>query len=116
MRHWPNAELNQKSLIGEELMLGENLVDHLLGTPDEHSAATGAIGLEPSPGQRRPPSLPPDSRHHLGVRGIGFVGRLLRILRDVPMRIDADRQSGWVVSGATCRLAIELDQDRKSVV
>src|SRR5688572_1230205 len=116
MLHWPNAELNQKSLVGEELILRKNLVDHFLRTPDENGAAPRALGLESRPCERRPPSLAPDSRHHLGVGGIGFVGRLLRILRDVPMRVDADRQSGRVVSGATCRLAIELDQDRKSVV
>ena len=61
------------------------------GLPDEVRAAQRARRLEVVPVHRRPAALPPDLGHHRVERRPGRVGRLLRGVRDVPVRVDAER-------------------------
>ena len=50
--------------MAEDLVLEEDLLDHLLWTADEVGAAQGACRLELLPAHRRPAALASDLGHH----------------------------------------------------
>ena len=95
--------------MAEELVLPQDLVDHFLRSADEQSAARRPFGLELRPRDRRPPSLAPDARHDLGVRGKRDFDGALRRVGDKAVRVDADGQSHRIVAGSRGRFTVQLD-------
>ena len=75
---------------GQDLVLEEDLLDHLLRAADEVRAAQrrGCVVVGARP--RRPAALPADRVHRRRVRE-RLVERLLRRVRDVAVRVDAER-------------------------
>ena len=68
MRLGADLHLDEGALVAEDLVLGEDFGDRLVGRPDHQMAAGPKALIELRPGQRRPAALAADAAHHLGVR------------------------------------------------
>src|SRR5918997_1066255 len=110
-----DADLGHKALVAEELVLEEDLLDDLLGAPNEELAARRPPRLELGAAHRRPAALAADPVHHLGVGWEVLVARPLRRLGHVGVRVDADRQPPQVVAGLAGGLAVEPGERREAL-
>ena len=111
----PTLNCSSVALVAEQLVLEEDLLGDLLGAADEVRAAqrraTRRTARGVSGGQ---PRSRPMRAHHVGVRAGTIVGGLLRVVGDVAVRVDADRQLGsW--PAAADRLAVEIDERREAL-
>ena len=79
--------------MAEDLVLEEDLLDDLLRAAHEVRTPERARGLEVGPAHGRPASLPSDLGHHRVELRPGRIGRLLRGVRDEPVRVDAQGRS-----------------------
>src|SRR5207245_9333837 len=80
----------------------------------EQCAARPARLIEMRPRRRPPAALAADAVHHLGLRYVEIIGRLLRCLGDEAMHVEAGGECGWIVAGAPCSLAVDLEQRREA--
>jgi hypothetical protein len=83
VRHPADRELEEEAVVPEQLVLEEDLLDHLLGRPDEVRTAQHRGGVVVETLQRWPPALAADLVHRRGDVGERFVERALRRLGDV---------------------------------
>ena len=102
-RWWPNSSCWKRIFS-----------DDLLRAADSKRAARRAQLVELLARHRRPSPLAPDAVHHPGVGGEELVGRVLRAVGHIGVRVDADRH-GRVVPGIGRGLAVELDQRREAL-
>jgi hypothetical protein len=77
MRQGADAELDEEALVAEDLVLEEDLLDHLLRAADKGRAAECPRRLELGPSGRRLAALAPDAGHRFGKRRERLVSRLL---------------------------------------
>src|ERR1700694_5370140 len=105
-----DAHLNEKAIEPEKLVLVEDLRRDLLGRSDEVRAERTALGLEFLTSWWGPAALAPDLRHHIGVRAVRIVGRLIRIVPDKAVRVDAHAQLRRVVARAPAGFSVEIDE------
>ena len=98
--------------MSEDLVLEEDLLDHLLRAPDEVRAAFRRGGVVVLAQHRRPAALAADPVHHRRHRRERLVQRLLRGLGDVAVRVDAQRGLG-IVPGPARRPPVDLRERRK---
>src|SRR5262249_47182768 len=61
VRHWADGHLREKAVVVKELVLVENLVDHLLRAAHDESAVRRAGGVELLAGRRRPTAFAADT-------------------------------------------------------
>ena len=112
MRHGTDAELDQKAVVPEDLVLEEDLLDHLLRAADERGAVQGPRSVEVRPLHRAPAAFAADPVHHLLHARERDVGGLLRRLRDEAVRVDAERRRRNMTRGDR-RAAMELCERRE---
>ncbi len=98
--------------MAEDLVLEQDLLDHLLRAAHEVRAVQRRPGLVLLARQRRPPALSPDRVHHLRDVGERLVERLLRSLRDVAVRVDAEGRER-VVPRLVRGVAVQLRERRE---
>ncbi len=113
VRQRADAELDQEALVAEDLVLEEDLLDHLLGTADEARAVEVERRVELRARHRRPPALAPDLVHDRLERGERLVGGRLRRVGDEAVRVDAQRRRRVAVllRGA----AVQLGERREAL-
>ena len=110
-----DAHLRKEAVVPEQVVLEQDFLHHLLRAADPERPARRAQLVELRAGHRRPPSLAPDAGHHRGVGGEELVGRALRGLGDVGVRVDADRQRRRIVPGLARDVAVEVDERREAL-
>ena len=115
MRHRPDAHLQQKPLISEDLVLAQDLVGDLLRAAHQQRALGPAHRVELPAPDRQPAAFPPDGVHGRGVVREERVGRALRRVADEAQRVDAQRHGQRIVPGARGRGPIELRKRREAI-
>src|SRR4051794_7910182 len=101
MRQRADARLHQEPVVAEELVLEEDLLDHLLRAADDERTPPRAERVEVLALHGRPASLAADCRHHLRVAGKELTG-----IADVAVRVDAER--GPAVTCGLRRLTVHV--------
>ena len=104
----PDRELGEKPLVPEDLVLVEDLLDHLPRAADRERAAQRPRGLELLWRHRGPAPFAPEARHHLGIPRVEGADRILRALGDERVRVDPDRQTVGIVAAATTSLPEQI--------
>src|SRR6266511_2849675 len=99
VRERTHADLPEEPLVAEDLVLAEDLVDHLLRAAHQERAGGRAQDVELGSADPGPSSLRADPVHHRRVRGEELVGGPLRRLRDVRVRVDPERELRLLVTG-----------------
>ena len=108
--HGADAHLGEEAAVPEDLVLLEDLLDHLLRAADHEGALRRAHDVELLARHRRPSPLAPDPGHHVRVAGVELTRGPLGCLGHIGVRVDADRECRRVVPGAPRGLAVEVDQ------
>ena len=113
MRQRPDGDLQEKPVVTEDLVLEQDLLDHVLRAADKIRAPARARRVEVLPCHRPPAALLPDLVHHLRERGECVVRGLLGRLCDVAVRIDAQRNLGGIVPGLGRCASVKLGERRE---
>ena len=114
VRHHADRHLQQEAVVAEKRVLGDDLLGHRLGVADEKGAARRTGLVEMGAACRSPSPLAADAVHHLRLRAVEIVGRLLGRVADEAVHIDARGKPRRIVAAAPRRLPIELEQRREA--
>ena len=109
VRKRADGDLAQEPLVPEDLVLEEDLLDHLLWAAGEERSARSAERVELRSADRSPTSLTADRVHHRRVRGEELIRCPLGAVGDVRVGVDAERR-GWFVPGLESRTAVKIGE------
>src|SRR6202034_1171199 len=109
-----DADVAEEAVVVKQLVVGDDLLRHLLWRAHEQMTLRRAARIELSATHRRPAALAPDAVHHLRVGPEELVGRALGGVSYVHVRVDADRQLRGLHLSSPGRLAIKLYQRREA--